>query len=78
MSVIKILEEQPLRRFHFILLALACLVYAATAMNVMLIAVALKPISVEWKLDPTAAGILGSYGYVGMFVGALSSGFIAD
>ena len=78
MSVVKILEEQPLRRFHFILLALACLVYAATAMNVMLIAVALKPISVEWKLDPTAAGILGSYGYVGMFIGALSSGFIAD
>jgi len=78
MSVVEILEEQPLRRFHFILLALACLVYAATAMNVMLIAVALKPISVEWKLDPTAAGILGSYGYVGMFIGALSSGFIAD
>ncbi len=47
-------------------------------MNVMLIAVALRPISLEWKLDPTAAGILGSYGYVGMFIGALSSGFIAD
>ncbi|RLF99937.1 MAG: MFS transporter [Candidatus Wolframiiraptor sp.] len=77
-SVIEILERQPLRRFHFILLTLTCLVYGFTAMNVMLIAVALRPIAQEWELDPTAAGVLGSYGYVGMFIGALSSGFIAD
>ena len=78
MSVIEILESQPLKRFHFILLALTCFVYGFTAMNVMLIAVALRSIAQEWGLDPTAAGMLSSYGYVGMFIGALSSGFIAD
>jgi len=78
MSVVEILERQPLRRFHFVLLALACLVYASTAMNVMLIAVALTPISREWGLDPASAGLLASYGYLGMFLGALSSGFISD
>jgi putative MFS transporter len=47
-------------------------------MNVMLISVALPRISAEWSLDPPAAGLLASFGYVGMFLGALSSGFIAD
>mgnify|MGYP000041112259 FL=1 len=78
MSAIEILEAQPLRRFHYLLLVLACLVYGLTAMNVMLIAVALRGISVEWGLDRVAAGLLASFGYVGMFLGALSSGFIAD
>ncbi len=78
MSAIEVLESQPLRRFHYILLSLACLVYGLTAMNVMLIAVTLYPIAQEWGLDKAAAGLLASFGYVGMFLGALSSGFIAD
>lgn len=78
MSAIEILESQPLRRFHYILLAIACLVYGLTAMNVMLISVALPRIIAEWNLDRAAAGLLASFGYVGMFLGALSSGFIAD
>ena len=78
MSAIELLEAQPLRRFHYTLLALMCLVYGLTGMNVMLIAVALPRISAEWGLDRAAAGLLASFGYIGMFLGALSSGFIAD
>ena len=78
MSVVRILEGLPLRRFHYVLLAISCLVYGLTAMNVMLISVALPPIIREWSLDPTSAGLLASFGYIGMFVGAASSGFIAD
>ncbi len=78
MSAIDILERQPLRRFHYILLAIVSLVYGLTAMNVMLISVTLPGISTEWGLDRAAAGLLASFGYVGMFLGALSSGFIAD
>ena len=78
MSAIEVLESQPLRRFHYMLLTLMCLVYGLTAMNVMLIAVALPKISIEWGLDKAAAGLLASFGYIGMFLGALSSGFIAD
>lgn len=78
MNVVEVLEKQPLRRFHFILLTLSSLVYGLTAMNVMLIAVALPRIAQEWGLDTVATGILTSFGYVGMFIGALSSGFITD
>jgi putative MFS transporter len=78
MSAVEVLEKQPLRRFHYILLAITSLVYGLTGMNVMLISVALPRISAEWSLDPPAAGLLASFGYVGMFLGALSSGFIAD
>ncbi|MEM2188548.1 MAG: MFS transporter [Nitrososphaerota archaeon] len=78
MSAVEVLERQPLRRFHYILLAITSLVYGLTAMNVMLISVTLPRISAEWGLDRAAAGLLASFGYVGMFLGALSSGFIAD
>jgi putative MFS transporter len=78
MSAIEVLERQPLRRFHYVLLAITSLVYGLTAMNVMLISVALPRISVEWSLSPPAAGLLASFGYIGMFLGALSSGFVAD
>jgi len=78
MSAVEILEAQPLRRFHYILLALACLVYGLTAMNVMLIAITLRGISVEWGLEWPARALLACIGYVGMFLGALLSGFISD
>ena len=78
MDVVKILEGLQLRRFHYILLLISCLVYGLTGMNVLLISVALPPIIKEWGLDQTSAGLLASYGYIGMFLGAVLSGFIAD
>ena len=77
-SAIEVLERQPLRKFHYVLLAITSLIYGLTAMNVMLISVALPRISAEWSLSTPAAGLLASFGYIGMFLGALSSGFIAD
>lgn len=78
MSAVRILEGVPLKRFHYALLTISCLVYGLTAMNVMLISVALPPIIKEWGLDQASAGLLASFGYVGMFLGAISSGVIAD
>jgi putative MFS transporter len=78
MSVVKILEGLKLTRFHYILLTISSLVYGLTAMNVMLIGALLPSITAEWKLTPTEAGILLSFGYLGMFFGAVSSGLISD
>lgn len=47
-------------------------------MNVMLIGALLPSITIEWKLSPTEAGILLSFGYLGMFFGAALSGLISD
>lgn len=47
-------------------------------MDVMLIGAALPALIADWGLDLVTAGILASAGYLGMFVGALSCGFLAD
>ena len=74
----KVLESAPLGRFHYTLLVMGCLVYALTAMNTMLIGATLPSIIRDWGLGKVEAGLLLSAGYAGMFVGALSCGFLAD
>jgi len=79
-SVVEHLEKAPLTRFHYGLLLLGSLIYGFTAMNVMLIAAVLTPIIAEFglKQQPLVSGLLLSIGYLGMFVGALSCGILAD
>lgn len=74
------IESAELRRFHFGLFALGSLIYAFTAMNVLLIAAVLTPIISEFGLaqQPLISGLLLSVGYIGMFVGALTCGALAD
>ncbi|RLE81820.1 MAG: MFS transporter [Thermoprotei archaeon] len=78
MSLVKYLEGAELSRFHYFLLALSFAVYGFTAMNVMLISVSLPKICVEWRLDPVTTGYMLSAGFIGMFIGAISSGYISD
>lgn len=47
-------------------------------MNVMLIAAVLTPIISEFKLDSLGSGLLLSVGYLGMFIGAITCGVLAD
>jgi len=74
------LEKAPLTRFHYGLLLLGSLIYGFTAMNVLLIAAVLSPIITELGLQqqPLVSGLLLSMGYLGMFVGALFCGILAD
>lgn len=68
----------PLSTFHYGILAISSLAYALTGMGVMLISILLTPIGKEWGLTSVALGLLASVGYVGMFLGAISFGFVAD
>ena len=79
-TVADYLEKAPLTRFQYGLLALGSLIYGFTAMNVLLIAAVLTPIINEFGLrqQPLVSGLLVSVGYLGMFVGALSCGVLAD
>ena len=74
------IEQAKLTRFHFGLLALGSFIYAFTAMNVLLVAAVLTPIITEFGLaqQPLTTGLLLSAGYIGMFVGALTCGALAD
>jgi putative MFS transporter len=73
-------EKASLSTFHYGLLFLGGLVYAFTAMDVLLIAAVLTPIISDFGLSkqPIVSGLLLSAGYLGMFVGALGCGFLAD
>jgi len=79
-TVVEHLEKASLTRFHYGLLALGSLIYGFTAMNVLLIAAVLTPIIKEFGLgqQPLVSGLLLSMGYLGMFLGALSCGILAD
>jgi putative MFS transporter len=79
-SLVDRLEKASLTRFHYGLLLLGSLIYGFTAMNVLLIAAVLSPIIREFGLQqqPLVSGLLLSMGYLGMFVGALSCGILAD
>jgi len=77
-SLAEYLEEAPLSRFHYVLLLIGCLIYGFTGMNVMLIAATVPALIKEWSLDTATAGLLLSAGYVGMFIGALTCGVLAD
>ncbi|MCW4018941.1 MAG: MFS transporter [Candidatus Bathyarchaeota archaeon] len=73
-------EQAKLGRFHYSLFAVSSLIYAFTAMNVLLIGAVYTPIIAEFGLSqqPLIAGLLLSSGYIGMFVGALTCGILAD
>ncbi len=79
-SVDQQIEKANLSKFHFGLLALGSSIYAFTAMNVLLIAAVLTPIATEFGItkQPLVTGLLLSVGYIGMFVGALTCGALAD
>ena len=72
------LDAVRLNRFHWKLLVVSGLGWLFDAMDVVLIAFLLAPISREFALDPARTGLVVSAGFVGMFLGAATSGRLAD
>jgi len=72
------LDAVPLNRFHWKLLLGTGLGWMFDAMDVILISFLLAPISREFTLDAPRTGLVVSAGFVGMFIGAASSGRLAD
>lgn len=74
----RLLDNAPLKRFHYKIVLLSSFAYGLTGMNVMLIASLVTSIAREWNLNVTDIGYLLSFGYLGMFIGALIFGKLAD
>ncbi len=72
------LDAVPLNRFHWKLLIASGLGWMFDAMDVILISFLLAPIGKEFALDAPQRGLVVSAGFVGMFVGAATSGRLAD
>lgn len=72
------LGSLPLGWFHWRLLLIMCLGWAFDSMDTGIIAFVLPKLTSAWHLSSGQVGLIGSIGLVGMAVGALLSGAIAD
>ena len=76
--VLERLEALPLGRFHYKLLLVTGLGWLFDSMDTGLIAFILPLLAKEWGLAPGQMGLIGSIGLIGMALGAVVSGTIAD
>lgn len=76
--VLERLEALPLGRFHYELLLVTGLGWLFDSMDTGLIAFILPVLAKEWGLAPGQMGLIGSIGLIGIALGAVVSGTIAD
>lgn len=76
--VLERLEALPLGRFHYKLLLVTGLGWLFDSMDTGLIAFILPVLAKEWGLAAGQMGLIGSIGLIGMALGAVVSGTIAD
>lgn len=72
------LEKLPVGSFHYKLLAVTGLGWLFDAMDTGLISFVLPILAKDWGLAPEQMGWIGSVGFIGMALGAVISGTLAD
>ena len=76
--VLERLEALPVGRFHYKLLLVTGLGWLFDSMDTGLIAFILPVLAKEWGLAQGQMGLIGSIGLIGMALGAVISGTVAD
>lgn len=76
--VLERLEALPVGSFHYKLLLVTGLGWLFDSMDTGLIAFILPVLAKEWQLAPGQMGLIGSIGLIGMALGAVVSGTVAD
>jgi len=78
MTLTERLETLPVSKFHYLLLMSAGLGWMFDSMDTGIISFVLPVLMKAWNLSPEQVGAIGSIGLVGMALGAILSGTIAD
>ncbi|EHQ87643.1 MFS transporter [Desulfosporosinus youngiae] len=78
MTLTERLETLPVSKFHYLLLMSAGLGWMFDSMDTGIISFVLPVLMKAWNLSPEQVGTIGSIGLVGMALGAILSGTIAD
>ncbi len=76
--ILERLEKLPVGAFHYKLLVVTGLGWLFDSMDTGLISFVLPILSREWGLSPEQVGWIGSVGLIGMALGAVLAGTIAD
>jgi MFS transporter, AAHS family, benzoate transport protein len=72
------ISEAGFSRFHAGMLFWACFIITFDMYDLVVYGSVLPVLMQEWSLGPVQAGAIGSYGLVGMMVGAVLFGILAD
>ncbi|QET05065.1 MFS transporter [Cupriavidus pauculus] len=72
------LERLPVCGYHRVLFAIIALAFFFDNLDLAMMTYLLGSIRTEFGLTPAQAGMLGSASFVGMAIGAMSSGLLAD
>jgi MFS transporter, putative metabolite:H+ symporter len=78
MTIAQRLDSLPLSRIHWKIVTVCGLGWLFDAMDAGIISFVLAVLLKKWQLTPAQIGWIGSAGLIGMFIGALLSGAIAD
>ncbi|WP_407314549.1 MFS transporter [Desulfosporosinus sp. SB140] len=78
MKISERLEQLPVSRFHYVLLITAGLGWMFDSMDTGIVSFVLPVLMKEWHLSPEQVGNIGSIGLLGMAIGAIIAGTIAD
>ncbi|MEG6584151.1 MFS transporter [Dendrosporobacter sp. 1207_IL3150] len=78
MDIISRLEQIPVSRFHYKLLLITGLGWMFDAMDTGIIAFVLPTLAKNWGLSAAQMGYIGSIGLLGMALGAVLAGTLAD
>lgn len=76
--ILERLEKLPVGSFHYKLLTVTGLGWLFDSMDTGLIAFVLPVLAKEWGLTPEQVGWIGSIGLIGMALGAVLAGTVAD
>ncbi|HIU63541.1 MAG TPA: MFS transporter [Candidatus Avacidaminococcus intestinavium] len=76
--LLKRLDSLPVNKFHYRLLIITGLGWLFDAMDTGLIAFVLPVLGQEWNLSTGQMGMIGSSGLIGMAIGAIVSGTLAE
>src|SRR3954454_846148 len=77
-NVPDIISESKFNRFHFWLLFWSCFIISFDMYDLVIYGSVLPVLMEEWSLSPVQAGAIGSYGFIGMMIGAILFGIVAD
>jgi putative MFS transporter len=78
MDLVSRVQRLPVGKFHYTLLWVIGLGWMFDAMDTGLISFILTKMATEWSLSPAEKGWVVSIGFIGMAIGAVCSGALAD
>lgn len=78
MDLVSRVQRLPVGKFHYTLLWVIGLGWMFDAMDTGLISFILTKMATEWNMNPAEKGWVVSIGFVGMAIGAVCSGALAD